>query len=153
VQGLVAGKISITLPKDRTKPGTLVLKDPKGETLFSCPCLGRSSGHSTNLKRDPMKYRGNTPVGKFMLTSVDRLGYWHRGIGTLWVQLDPDDFYDTQARRAEIGGRRGFGIHGGRGNDILKVTHGCVRLLDRDMADFARVAGKMRFTVEIAEAA
>ncbi len=58
---------------------------------------------------------------------------------------------DWQARKAELKGRTGLGIHGGRGDAVLKATHGCVRLKDRDMADFARIAGKLRFTVEIRE--
>jgi L,D-transpeptidase catalytic domain len=153
VQGLVAGKVLISLHGDRTKAGTLVLTGANGETLFSCHCLGRSAGHASNPSRDPMKYRGNTPVGKYALTSISHLPKPVVGIGSLWCPLDPDDFYDTQARRAEIGGRHGLGIHAGRGNLVLKATHGCVRLLDRDMADFARIAGKLRFTVEIVEAA
>lgn len=144
--------VTITAPRDRTKPGQLVLRNIKGETIFSCQCLLRSVGHASNPTRDPLKFRGDTPLGKYETTFVSHLAEPAPGIGSLWVGLDPSDFYDTPARRAELAGRRGLGIHGGRGNAVLKATHGCVRLLDRDMADFARVAGKLRFTVEIQEA-
>lgn len=100
-----------------------------------------------------MRFRGNTPVGKYALTHITRLAKAITGIGTLWCPLDPSDFYDTQARRAEIAGRTGLGIHGGRGNELLKSTHGCIRVKDRDMEDFYRIAGKMRFTIIIGEAA
>ena len=143
--------VVIKLPKDRRQSGALVLRDSAGTILFSCKCLGRSAGHASNPARDPMKFRGDTPVGKYALTFVTQLASPVAGIGSLWVGLDPDDFYDTPARRAEIGGRKGLGIHGGRGDAVLKVTHGCVRLLDRDMADFQRIAGKRRFTVIIEE--
>ena len=141
--------VQITLPSDRKKMGVLVLRDAKGKTLFSCRCLGRSAGHASNPSRDPLGFRGDTPLGKYAPTFVSHLARPITGIGQLWVGLDPDDFYDTQARKAELAGRRGLGIHGGRGNQLLKATHGCIRLLDKDMEDFARIAGKMRFTVII----
>lgn len=141
--------VTITVPADRKKPGTLVLRNADGKTLFSCRCLARSAGHASNPTRDPLGYRGDTPVGKYATTFVSHLARPITGIGKLWVGLDPDDFYDTQARKAEVKGRRGLGIHGGRGNTVLKATHGCIRLLDRDMEDFARIAGKTRFTVVI----
>ncbi len=143
--------VLITVPKDRTKAGKLVLHDANHNPLFSCLCLARSAGHATNPTRDPLKYRGNTPVGKYALTHIVHLAKPITGIGSIWCPLDPDDFYDTQARKAELKGRTGLGIHGGRGDAALKATHGCVRLKDRDMADFARIAGKLRFTVEIRE--
>lgn len=144
--------VTITAPRDRTKPGQLVLRNIKGETIFSCQCLLRSVGHASNPTRDPLKFRGDTPLGKYETTFVSHLPQKSVGVGDLWVGLDPANFYDTPARRAEIAGRTRLGIHGGRGDGMLKATHGCVRLLDRDMADFARVAGKLRFTVEIQEA-
>ena len=148
----MVAQITITLNKDRKKPGQLVLRDAKGQSLFSCRALGLSVGHPSNRARDPLKHRGDTPIGRFATTFVSRLARPVTGIGSLWIGLDPDDFYDTQARRAEIRGRDGLGIHGGRGDDKLKATHGCVRLLDRDMSALAGIAGKLRFTVLIEEA-
>ena len=146
-----AAQVTITLPKDRRQSGVLVLRDNAGTILFSCRCLSRSAGHASNPSRDPMKFRGHTPTGKYALTFVTRLAKPIIGIGALWVGLDPDDFYDTPAWSAELAGRTGLGIHGGRGDLTLKATHGCIRLLDRDMADFERFAGKRRFTVLIEE--
>jgi hypothetical protein len=145
--------ITITLPADRRSTGRLVFRSADGELKFSCPCLGRSAGHASNPTRDPLKYRGDTPTGRYALTFVTRLAAPITGIGSLWIGLDPDDFYDTQARKAEKAGRTGLGIHGGRGDGLLKPTHGCVRLKDVDMAALARIAGKTRFTVLIETAA
>ncbi len=153
MSGVSKGSVLISLPKDRHKHGTLVLRGPSGALLFSCHALGRSVGTPTNPSHDPVKFRGDTPLGKYALTHIVRLARPVTGIGILWCPLDPDDFYDTQARRAEIAGRRGLGMHGGRGDLVLKATHGCVRLRDRDMQDFERIAGKMRFTIEIVETA
>lgn len=142
--------ITITLQKDRRAPGALVLRDARGDTMFSCQCLGRSAGAESNPTRDPLKFRGDTPTGRYASTFITHLPKPVTGIGTLWITLDPDNFYDgSQARQAELKGRTGLGVHGGRGNTVLMATHGCVRLLDKDMADLARVAGKLRFTVEI----
>lgn len=145
--------IIITVSHDRKTPGSLALVDSAGKTAFSCRCLARSAGHASNPERDPMKYRGDTPVGRYAPTFVSHLPHPVTGIGQLWIGLDPDDFHHDQARQAELAGRRGLGIHGGRGNVVLKATHGCVRLLDRDMADLAAVAGKSRFIVEVREQA
>ena len=141
--------LTITVPDDRLKPGTLVLRDAGGTTLFSCPALARSVGHASNPARDPLKYRGDTPLGRYALTFVSHLARAVTGIGDLWIGLDPDDFHDDDARKAELNGRRGLGIHAGRGNAALKPTHGCIRLLDRDTVDLARIAGKLRFTVDV----
>ena len=145
--------LTITVPQDRYQRGELVLRDAAGKTLFSCHCLARSVGNGSNSGRDPLFYRGDTPLGRYEVTFVSHLARAVTGIGTYWIGLDPDDFHDDDARKAELNGRRGLGIHAGRGNTILKPTHGCIRLLDRDMEDLARIAGKLRFTVEIVEAA
>lgn len=147
----MSATVTITVHQDRKQSATLTLIDERGATLFSCLCLARSAGHTSNPSRDPLHYRGDTPIGRYALTHVSRLPQPVTGIGTLWCPLDPNDFYDSQARRAELNGRTGLGIHAGRGNVFRKPTHGCVRLLDKDMEDFARIAGKTRFTVEIKE--
>jgi hypothetical protein len=149
---MTTARILIEVPRNRLKTGTLTLFGHTGDQLFSCKCLARSVGHPSNPTRDPLKYRGDTPVGKYALTFCTALAAPIPGIGSLWIGLDPDDFYDTQARKAELNGRRGLGIHGGRGDALLKPTHGCVRLADSDMRRLARFAGKLRFPVEIREA-
>jgi hypothetical protein len=144
--------VTITVPKGRMKAGSLVLRSASGQTLFSCLALARSVGQASNPSRDPLHYRGDTPTGRYCATFVSHLPHPVTGIGGLWIGLDPDDFHDDQARKAELNGRRGLGIHAGRGNITLKATHGCVRLLERDMIDLARIAGKLRFSVDIVEA-
>lgn len=147
------GRIIITLPKDRSKLGELKLfgvgQMPATDTpVFRCPCLGRSAGAATNPSRDPLKYRGHTPTGDYAVTFVTALARPIAGIGSLWIGLDP---VGGQAQAAEDAGRTGLGIHGGRGDDVYKMTHGCIRLLDKDMVALAKIAGKLRFSVSISE--
>ena len=73
------------------------------------------------------------------------------GIGTLWCPLIPDDDYASQATQAEAKGRHGLGAHGGRGDVILKATHGCIRLKDHDMEAWFKAAGKQSFTISVRE--
>lgn len=139
--------MAICLPNDRHKPGVLSLFIAQSmEPIFSAPCLGRSAGAPTNLERDPLKWRGDTPIGQYALTHVAQLPRPAPGIGKLWIALDP---VAGQALHAEAAGRHGLGIHGGRGDGALKVTHGGIRLADADMAALASVAGDLRFSVAI----
>lgn len=144
--------IRIYLPKDRFKPGILEYYTPWEERLLVCDCLGRSAGILDKLtgavRRDPLQFRGNTPLGGYATTFVSHLPKPVLGIGSLWIPIDP---VSGDALKAEQNGRTGLGIHGGRGNGALKPTHGCIRLRDKDMAELARIAGKTRFTVDIRE--
>lgn len=146
----LSASIIITLPRDRRVPGTLEYFDDAGTSRFRCVALGRSAGHATNPTRNPLRFRGHTPAGDYALTFCTALARPVVGIGSLWIGLDP---VSGQALAAEQAGRTGLGIHGGRGDQILKVTHGCIRLFDRDMTALAKVLGKTRFTVSIVEAA
>lgn len=149
---MTTGRLIIKLPKDRRELGELRLFAPgggvSGKPIFSCLCLGRSAGHASNPSRDPLKYRGHTPTGLYATTFVTALARPIAGIGSLWIGLDP---IAGQAQLAENAGRTGLGIHGGRGDDAYKMTHGCIRLRDTDMAALAKAAGKLRFDVTIDE--
>lgn len=144
------GHLIIKLPKDRRELGELRLfgadAGVTARPIFSCLCLGRSAGHATNPSRDPLRFRGHTPTGTYAPTFVTALARPIAGIGSLWIGLDP---IGGQAQRAEDAGRTGLGIHGGRGDEVYKMTHGCIRLRDTDMAALARAAGKLRFNVTI----
>lgn len=159
----------IRLPDDRTQAGQLQLRDRGGRLVFFCPCLGRSAGifdavtgtaarlraaATTNVpaskpagtvRRDRLAYRGDTPLGDYAPTFVTTLARPITGIGNLWVGLDP---VAGEALAAEQAGRRGLGIHGGRG-ETLRPTHGCIRLKDSDMEGLAAAAGRNRFVVSI----
>lgn len=139
----------IRLPEDRTQAGRLELRDRGGRVVFSCPCLGRSAGIfdavTGRVRRDRLAYRGDTPLGDYAPTFVTALAKSITGIGNLWVGLDP---VGGEALAAEQAGRRGLGIHGGRG-ETLRPTHGCIRLKDSDMAGLAAAAGRNRFLVSI----
>lgn len=145
------GLCRIILPQDRTQPGVLTLFNADLNIVLKAPCLGRSAGIldrvTGRVRRDRLAYRGDTPLGNYALSFVTRLAKPITGIGALWVGLDP---VAGEALEAERAGRRGLGIHGGRG-EVLRPTHGCVRLRDTDMARFERAAGRMRFAVAILE--
>jgi hypothetical protein len=49
--------------------------------------------------------------------------------------------------------RHGLMIHGGRGNDKLMVTRGCVRMLDIDMARLAKICAGAVLVVQVRERA
>lgn len=139
----------IRLPEDRTQAGRLELRDRAGRVVFSCACLGRSAGIfdavTGRVRRDRLAYRGDTPLGEYAPTFVTALAKPITGIGNLWVGLDP---VAGEALEAELAGRRGLGIHGGRG-ETLRPTHGCIRLKDSDMKALAAAAGRNRFIVTI----
>lgn len=136
----------IEFSSDRFKPGQLVLFE--GDVpVFSAPCLGRSAGgDADNPDRDPARPYGDTPAGRYASTFVSRLPGAIAGIGDLFIPLDA---VAGPALDAERAGRRGLGIHGGRGDDRLYATRGSIRLLDKDMAELARIAGKRRFDVVV----
>ena len=48
-------------------------------------------------------------------------------------------------------GRRGLGIHAGRGNDRLVPTFGCIRLRDKDMQHIQSLAQDHQFKISIEE--
>lgn len=147
---IVTGKINVLLHADRFMPGRLRYYSAGQQLIFACDCLARSAGILDKLtgavRRDPLQYRGDTPTGIYALTFISRLARPPRGIGGLWIGLDP---VSGQALRAEQLGRKGLGIHAGRGNGALRPTHGCIRLRDADMQALADAVGKRRFTVEV----
>ena len=144
--------MQIHLPDDRTVLGRLRLRNSFGALVFTCQCLGRSAGLfdavTGRVRRDRLAYRGDTPLGEYAPTFVTTLARPITGIGRLWVGLDP---VDGEALAAEQAGRRGLGIHGGRG-ETLRPTHGCIRLKDSDMAALAAAAGRHLFTLRVLEA-
>jgi hypothetical protein len=137
--------IKVALFADRKRVGKLVAYN-QDAVVFECPALGLSVGHAKNPKRDATRFRGDTPLGEYALTSVRNRGVYTRGIGRYSVHLDP---VAGEALTAERNGRTGLLIHGGRGDQKLVPTFGCIRLLDKDMTALARLAGKSRFTVSI----
>jgi hypothetical protein len=137
-------EILVTLPADRTEPGTLTVTDGKGKTLAAMPCLGRAArelcAQGDNPSCAPTKRLGNTPLGDYVARQgvVARPKERQRGFGTHWIPLDP---VGGEAQVAEDNGRAGLAIHGGRGNARLVPTGGCIRVFDKDFARLAQVLG------------
>lgn len=116
-------------PFDRAQYGRLVLEDVGKILLGPFPCLGKG-GRSKSAKSGNWKLKGNdTPTGEYI------------GGVKIWL---PAEVYGPNASIAlePIGGngliaqklgRSGFAIHGGRAQDNLWSTEGCVRVFDRHM--------------------
>lgn len=143
--------ITITRHSDRRKPSELVAFDENGNVILKCQCLTRGTPIPENPTCDPTLKYGDTPTGKYAPTMISFLPHAAPGIGQYWIGLDADDLYHTEARHAEILGRRGLGIIAGRG-ELLRPTHGSVRLRDSDMEALVQVIGKRRFSVTILDA-
>jgi hypothetical protein len=142
--------VQITLPKDRRTAGVLKVYTDTQPELFVAPCLGLGTGLAkVNPLRDPLKRWGNTPGGAYKPTTVIDRGARLTGrppYGRYVIALVPVD--PVVAAR-----RHGLMIHGGRGNDKLMVTRGCVRMLDIDMARLAKICAGAVLVVQVCERA
>ncbi|BCW89981.1 hypothetical protein sos41_31490 [Alphaproteobacteria bacterium SO-S41] len=149
--------IKITLPRNRANPGTLSVLDAAGREQLTVPCLGKAAGEiatkAGNPSRNPLKRRGDTPLGTYLAhVGAAAFGRYMKSYGLGWIPIDP---IGGDAQKAEDAGRTGLAIHGGRGNGPKLIpTAGCVRVGD---ADFAKISAALRgakgFQVEIVEGA
>ncbi len=143
-------KIVITLPANRWNDGTLTALDDAGKVLLECPARGKADGKlaaaAGNPLRDPTRRNGDTPTGGYAPTAVRRFEKRDVKFGWGFIPLDP---VSGAALAAEKNGRRGLGIHGGRSQDKLTATEGCVRVFDRDFLALSELAGTRTFSVEI----
>lgn len=134
--------IQVTLPRDRTRLGTLICGD------FTCACLGKSdslTAHKNgNHSRDPLKQFGDTPLGTYTV-SIGPVGWPMSSYGTHPVlTMDPTG---GDALVAEsVGKRSGLLIHGGALNreGKLRPTFGCIRVRNehqKELVDRVKRAG------------
>lgn len=152
-------RIAALLPKDRTKPGTLLLLADSGAQLLAAPCLGKSDNQKAadngNPTRDPTRPWGDTPTGMYRSAKVRRFDPEHVTLGPYAIKLDG---VSGQALEAVKGGRTELYIHAtrtndaGRGEDRLIPTYGCLRLEDDDMKALVAAIGDTTVEIEIAEA-
>lgn len=116
-------------PFDRAQYGQIVLENEGKILIGPLPCLGKG-GRSKQAKSGNWKLKGNdTPTGQYIGT----LAQWHPAdvYGPQRViTLDP---ISGNALKAKELGRSGLAIHGGRAQDNLWSTEGCVRVFDRHM--------------------
>lgn len=124
----------ICLPVDRRSAGQITLI--RGRRVSGrWRCLGKADNaraiRAGNRERDPTLPYGDFPTGTYEVTGYVAFETPHPRIGNGWLPLDGAL---GQARDAKQGGRTGLGIHAGRGDDELRPTYGCLRMLDRDFA-------------------
>lgn len=133
--------ISVTLPTDRAREGTLQLNEA-GKTLVSYPCRGKAdnkkAAENRNPSRDVTRPWGDTPSGAYNTTHVTHFDPPHETLGPIAILLDGKS---GPALTAKSNGRTGLAIHGGRGNETLMATYGCVRMYDKDIADLSKLIG------------
>ncbi len=151
-------RIAVLLPKDRTRPGTLRLLDDAGTPMLAMPCLGKSDNakalENDNPTRDPTKPWGDTPAGTYRPAKVRRFTPEHATLGPYAIPLIG---IGGQALEAVKGGRTELYIHatrtndGGRGEDRLIPTYGCLRIEDDDMRALVEVLGETMAEIEIAQ--
>lgn len=144
-------RIFVYLPTDRWKPGFLRLFDPNGtKMLYDMPCRGKADGGRAtkegNPARDPAKPFGDTPSGLYRPSRITRFSPSHKTLGPLAILLEGQT---GEALKAAQQGRTGLALHGGRGDDQLMATHGCIRVFDRDMALLAGAIGDAPVKLEV----
>jgi hypothetical protein len=134
--------ISVSLPADRTKLGTLQLLADDG-TLIAGPysAYGKADGQTASLQGNPSRSSflpfGDTPAGTYAVPGLEATGdgttrsshsYGPNGA----IRLNPTG---GDASTAAIVGRLYLLIHGGdlNGSGQLRPTNGCIRLSNADM--------------------
>jgi len=143
------------LPDNRYRAGTFTLYHAGGLTLLAGDCLGKADNERAakegNPSRDPILPYGDTPLGGYVPAKVVRFDPPHHRMGAIAIPLIGASGDALQARVR--GKRTGLFIHGGRGDDRLVPTYGCLRLRDRDMAEIARLVGDsiVEVTIEAAD--
>lgn len=132
-------RILIRLPKEtklshpfnRANYGQLVIEDEDKVLLGPFPCLGKGGGNKRVPSSDWRKRNQDTPTGEYIGT----IARWNPaetyGVYPV-IKLDP---IGGNALEAEKLGRSGLAIHGGRSQEILYSTQGCVRVFDRNMKE------------------
>lgn len=114
--------------------------------LHELACLGKADNRRAaehgNPDRDPVRPYGDTPLGRYD-GKVVRFDLPDKVLGEAWIKLDPKS---GEALAGLGNGRSGLGIHGGRGDEKLMPTLGCVRMYDRDFK--VLVAAIFRFDPE-----
>jgi hypothetical protein len=127
---MLPGEHRSSPPFDRARYGRIVLEDEGRILLGPFPALGKG-GRSKGARSGNWKLRGNdTPTGEY----IGEIKRWHPaevyGPNPV-ITLDP---IAGNALKAKELGRSGLAIHGGRAQDNLWSTEGCVRVFDRHMA-------------------
>lgn len=132
-------RIEITLPRDRTQPGRLVVFGPNGTQLGSFPALGKADNQEAarrgNPTRNPLRPFGDTPTGtwsaKVGKVMPDTSTYGLHPVIYLWPTGG-----DALTSHSPLNRRTGIWLHGGSlgAAGQLRPTYGCIRVHDGTMA-------------------
>lgn len=129
----VVGRWSIKLPLSSNHTGTLRMYDANGVQVHYCAALGKSvDGYHYS------KYYGNTPPGDYYGSpggpSTDTAAYGPNKFVRLSPNRDKgyENLYVARYEGEPGYTRSGLLIHGGRSQQALQATNGCVRVFDAD---------------------
>lgn len=144
-------RIVIRLPVDRRQVGHLSVLDDDRVVLAGIPARGKADNGTAKARGNPERLPampfGDTPAGVWHGCRVVKFAAPVAGLGAAWIALDKP--WSGDAVQAQINGRSGLGIHGGRGNGDLVATQGCVRVRDDDFARIADAVGGDEFWVDV----
>lgn len=144
-------RILIRLPKDRLQIGTLSVLEKDAVILAGIECRGKADNGTAKARGNPERVctlpYGDTPSGAWHGCEVTRFTKPVDGLGKAWIPLERP--WSGDAVNALIHGRTGLGIHGGRGNESLAATKGCIRVRDNDFALIVDALGSDPFIVEV----
>lgn len=147
-------KLTIRLPTDRALLGTALLAGDDGAVLLSgMDARGKADSSIAELHknptRDPKMPYGDSPYGIWHGCKVVKIAPPKNGVGDAWIPLDRP--FSGDAVQAHINGRKGLGVHAGRGNHALVSTKGCVRMRDSDFKGLCGAIGTREFEVEVTD--
>lgn len=144
-------RILIRLPPDRRQAGHLTVIEDDKVVLAGIPARGKADTGTAKARGNPSRCTtmpfGDTPSGVWHACRVTKLPKPAPGLGAAWIALERP--WSGDAVQAQINGRSGLGIHGGRGNGDLIATQGCVRVRDDDFARIADAMGQDEFWVDV----
>lgn len=140
-------KIWSELPEDRSQPGGFLYVVSGGKIVFGpVECFGEADNQAAiragNPSESPEHAYGDHPYGLCRVMGVREIDQSDpaakRSFGPAFLPLDP---MRGQALQAEESGRTGLGIHGGdpAPDGSLRVTHGCLRVKNKDIAQIAKL--------------
>lgn len=151
--------ITATLPIDRTKLGSILVKDKFNQSVLSTDCLGLSdeafAASFNNPDKNPFKMGGNTPYGSYKgiielfknPTEQDIHSYGPDGLIHLnAISGDAAIACGPFNKQTGLGGRSGICLHGGVLNLLytqwksLRPTHGCIRVTNEILLSIFTVA-------------
>lgn len=89
------------------------------------------------LYRDRKRENGDTPTGVYKIIGWRKTGNnRYPAISYGFNDLLALEYIEGEAKQS---GRQGMHVHGGRSQQELSITHGCIRIADSDIAELKEI--------------